>query len=347
MPSMSAERYAATKAIQQAVCRRETDVLKALDIRWQEGTPHISCPYPDHADENPSWRWDKGKAKAYCTCIARRGGHAILEVVMQVERIEFEAAKLRVAEILGRHDLIRTRGGPGQAMDAASLLQPPADQRDDQLARGYLGYRLGVAPDRVPMPSTPVVAWRELPYYDPPATKEEKPRLIGRHPCVVFEAVAPDGRRHAHRIYVAPAGAGKAELGAGPDGRPRDPKKSARLKEGQSAAGCAVLWGDPTMAPHLLLAEGIETGAALAAAHQVEIKAGEAAIAAALSTSGIRAFVPWLATRKVTIAADRDEDRPSGDRGFKAGEKAARAFALATKTVSKFASRCPVSRVRT
>ena len=39
--------------------------------------------------------------------------------------------------------------------------------------------------------------------------------------------------------------------------------------------------------------------------------------------------MPWPATRRVTIAADRDEDRPSDDRGFKAGEKAARAFARA------------------
>ena len=126
---------------------------------------------------------------------------------MRVEGIDFEAAKLRVAEILGRRDLIETKGG--QRMDAASLLQPPADQRDDGLGRRYLAYRLGVPPEQVPMPSTPVVGWRELPYYDPPASKEKKPRLVGRYPCVVFETVAPDGRRHAHRIYVASDGAGQ------------------------------------------------------------------------------------------------------------------------------------------
>ncbi|MCC2663875.1 MAG: helicase, superfamily, partial [Geminicoccaceae bacterium] len=133
--------------------------------------------------------------------------------------------------------------------------------------------------------------------------------------------------RHAHRIYVAPGGAGKAELGVCPNGHPRDPKKSAKLAAGQSATGCAVLWGDPAMAQHLLLAEGIETSAALALAHQAEIEAGGLAIAAALSTGGIRAFVPWPATRQVTIAADRDENGPKDDRGFRAGEKAARAFA--------------------
>jgi Toprim domain len=173
-----------------------------------------------------------------------------------------------------------------------------------------------------------MVSWRALPYFDPPSRKGGKPKLAGRYPCIVFGTVAPDGRNHAHRIYVAAGGTGKAELGVAPDGLQRDPKKSARLRDGQSAAGCVVLWGNPK-APHLLLAEGIETAAALAHAHRAEIESGDVTIAAALSTSGVRAFVPWPATRKVTIAADRDEGRPEDDRGFKAGESAARAFALA------------------
>jgi len=44
---------------------------------------------------------------------------------------------------------------------------------------------------------------------------------------------------------------------------------------------------------------------------------------------GIRSFEAWPAIRRITIAADRDEDRPADDRGLKAGEQAARAFALA------------------
>ena len=151
--------------------------------------------------------------------------------------------------------------------------------------------------------------------------------MVGHHPCIVFGTIAQDGRKHAHRIYVAAGGAGKAELGVDPDGHPRDPKKSAKLAAGQSAAGCAVLWGDPK-APHLLLAEGIETAAALAHAHRAEIESGELVIAAGLSTSGVRTFVPWPANRQVTVAADRDEGKPQTDRAFKAGEKAARAFAL-------------------
>jgi Toprim domain len=302
-----------------------TKVLEALRIRWQDGAPHIRCPYPDHDDRNPSWRWDERNNRAFCTCSGR---HSIFEVVMHVERLEFEAAKLRVAEILGRADLIKGSGGDRpRAMDAETLLRPPADKRDDVLPRSYLAYRLGVPADEVLMPSTSTVGWRELPYYDPPAKQGSRPKLVGRYPCAVFGTVSPDGRQHAHRIHVEAEGAGKADLGVGPDGRPRDAKKAARLKPGQSAAGCAVLWGDPASAPHLLLAEGIETAGALGLAHRAEIDAGEIAVAAALSTSGIHAFVPWPSARMVTIAADRDEGKPEHDRGFKAGEKAALAFA--------------------
>jgi hypothetical protein len=324
---MDSKSYVPTLAIREAVKGREITVLGALGIAWQKGAPHICCPYPDHADRNPSWRWDERKARALCTCIERP--HSIFDVVMQIEGLEFASAKLRIAEILGRRDLINVKDAQRhQAMDAPSLLQPPADQQHPDLAPAYLARRLGLPPDQVAMPSTPVVGWRALPYYDPPATKGGKPKLVGLYPCIVFGTIAQDGRKHAHRIYVADGGTGKADLGVDPDGHPRGPKKSAKLAAGQSAAGCAVLWGEPK-APHLLLAEGIETAAALAHAHQAEVESGELKVAAALSTSGLRTFVPWPATRKVTIAADRDEGRPENDRGFKAGESAARIFALA------------------
>ena len=319
-----ADRYVPTRVLQQATRRREIEILQALRISWQDGAPHIRCPYAAHSDHHPSWRWDQRKHRAYCTCIGR---HSIVDVVMHAQGLEFEAAKLLVAEILKLDDLIRIPGSGCRAMDAESLLRPPADQRDIVLPRSYLAYRLGVPADEVLMPSTPAVGWRELPYYDPPAQKNDRPKLVRRYPCIVFGTVAPDGRQHAHRIHVAADGAGKADLGVTPDGRPRDPKKSARLKNGQSAAGCVALWGDPASARHLLVAEGVETAAALALAYRAEIESSEIAVAAALSASGIRAFITWPATRKVTIAADRDESRPKDDRGFKAGESAARAFA--------------------
>jgi hypothetical protein len=60
----SVDRFVRTADIRAAILGRETDVLDALGIRWREGGPHIRCPYRDHEDEHPSWRWDQPKARA-------------------------------------------------------------------------------------------------------------------------------------------------------------------------------------------------------------------------------------------------------------------------------------------
>src|ERR1700757_3005647 len=102
---MSAPRSVQNRAIKAAVKGREVEVLAALQINWRSGQPHINCPYPSHPDANPSWRWDEKKACAFCSCIEK--SHSIFDVVMTKEAIDFEAAKIRVAQILGREDLVR------------------------------------------------------------------------------------------------------------------------------------------------------------------------------------------------------------------------------------------------
>ena len=100
-------RFVTTTAIRQAVKGRETDVLDAIGVHWRDGRPHINCPYRDHLDGNASWRWDTKRAKAQCTCSK---GDSIFDVVLKVLGGDFEAAKIRAAELLNRHDLIRTKG---------------------------------------------------------------------------------------------------------------------------------------------------------------------------------------------------------------------------------------------
>jgi phage/plasmid primase-like uncharacterized protein len=321
------ERYVTTADIRTAVKGRETEVLDALNIPWWEGKPHIHCPYPDHADNNPSWRWDERKSKAYCTCSK---GAGIFDVVMKMRGLtDFAAAKIEVAELLKRDDLVKTNNssGPYQKTDADSLLNAPADRRDDSLPIVYLAHRLGVPAPDAPVPSTPVVGLKALGYFDPPATPKAKPKRVGDYPCAVFGTVAADGRRHAMRIYLAPDGAGKADLGA-LNGYQRNPKKSARVIGDDNTAGCAVLWGK-TSAPRIIVTEGIETGAAVALAFKNEIIAGEVMVGAAISAGGIEAFSKYPATTRVTVAADRDEaTKNDGKPGSRAGEKAARAFAL-------------------
>ena len=168
-----------------------------------------------------------------------------------------------------------------------------------------------------------------LAYWDPPA-RGGKPVEVGRFPCAIFETVAADGRRHAHRIYVQPGGAGKAALGKGPSGFERDPKKSAKTLEGDtSTAGRSVVWGDALKAPHIVVTEGIETGAAVAHAFRHEVEAGEVAVAAAISAGGIEAFQAYPDTKRITVAADRDEQaKPGKPEATRRGEKAARELGM-------------------
>lgn len=254
---MTATYRVPTRAIQEAVKGREIEVLDELAIDWQMGHPHITCPYPAHEDASPSWRWDDKRARAFCSCI--QGSHSIFDVVMAKEEIDFEAAKVRVAELLGCTDLVKpctSKQHSFLAADSDSLLNAPADQRDDVLPRAYLAYRMSLPVKNVLMPSTPVVGLKELPYHDPPPQgSKAKPKLVGMYPCAVFGTVSADDRTSAHRIYLAPGGAGKAHLGDSPDGYQRDAKKSATVTDGISRAGCAVIWGDTSSADHLFLTE--------------------------------------------------------------------------------------------
>lgn len=324
--------YVKTNEIRQAVRGHETNVLDALGVDWRAGRPHISCPYPGHADGEPSWRWDVRKDRAFCTCTT---SDSIFDVVSKVEGGTFETAKIRVAELLGMQHLIRSKGVTNrrqhyQASDAASLLSAPDRDRDDGLPAAYLGHRLGVAIEAVPIPRTPMLGLKALGYYDPPPPgSKARPKLVGAFPCAVFGTIAADGGTHAHRIYLAQGGSAKADLGVDPTGRRRDPKKSARVLGDDNTSGRSVLWGDPDRASHLVVTEGIETGAALALAMGREVEAGEVAIAAAISANGVEAFQPYRNTTDVTIAADRDEAvKPDGTPGSRRGERAARAFSL-------------------
>ncbi len=33
-------------------------------VKGRDGRPHISCPYPAHQDDDPSWRWDERREAA-------------------------------------------------------------------------------------------------------------------------------------------------------------------------------------------------------------------------------------------------------------------------------------------
>ena len=322
-------RYVRTQPIRDAVVGRETEVLDAIGVRWREARPHIQCPYPSHGGED-DWRWNERKARAYCTCSS---GDSIFDVVMKCEGLSgFEDAKLRVAELLGEERLISVRHANERRFmktDARSLLSPPSDNRDDELVRAYLAFRLKVDLADAPIPSTPLAGIEALDYFDPhPQGSKAQPKSIGAFPCAVFGTRSADGRTHAHRIFLAAGGAGKAELGRMASGAARDPKKSAKVTDGSSIAGLSVLWGDPETAKTTIVTEGIETGAAIAYALRERVADGSLLVAAAISAVGVEAFQPWSACDLVIVGADRDEAEKNGRAPSRRGEKAARKLGL-------------------
>ena len=97
------ERFVRTSAIKAAVKGRETEVLHALGIMWHNGGPtHVLCPF--HDDHDPSWRWDDAKGCCFCTCDI--SGKDIFTIVERRKGIDFDEAKLWIAEQLGLSDLI-------------------------------------------------------------------------------------------------------------------------------------------------------------------------------------------------------------------------------------------------
>jgi hypothetical protein len=281
-------RYVDTKVIQTAVRGCEIEILGKLGVAWRNSQQHINCPYPDHADRDPSWRFDDKTGRGFCTCIVDRKSDSIFDVAMKIARLDFEAAKISIAEWLSRGDLIKTKGeggpGIGQKHDAESLLSAPAADRDDGLPSLYLAARLNIDLAEVPMPTTKMVGLQSLAYFDAPIGKA-KPHLVGAWRCAVFETVAVDGRRHAHRIYLDADGTGKADLGIQPNGKLRDPKKSVtKPPGGPSTAGCCVVWGNIETAGHAILAEGIETACAIAFCFKDEIERGAVVVLSAIAT---------------------------------------------------------------
>jgi hypothetical protein len=318
-------------AVREAVSGRESEVLAAIGIRWSGTSNHIACPYPDHLDHDPSWRWDDEKKVAFCTCIGTRAGekkaHSIFAVLGAKEGLDREAAKARVAEIIGRADLITgAKGRKYQHTDAAALLSPASDNRDDTLVWNYLGHRLAVDPKQVPRPSTKVVGIKCLGYFDPPKQRGGRPFHVGDYPTAIFETMDCEGKQHAHRIYLSLGGAGKAELGTTPEGEQRNTKKSAKKTNGDNTAGRAVIWGDPATAETELIFEGIETATAVALAFETEIASGETIVAACITAGGIEAFKPWPSAKRVIVGADRDEALNDGS-STRRGEIAAQKFA--------------------
>ena len=189
---IAAKRFVPTPAIRQAVQSRETEILSALGISWTGGSRHITCPYPAHPDQHPSWRWDAVNRRAFCTCTR---SDSIFDVIRKMKKVGFGEAKIIAAEMIGRSELISERKPLFYRLDAGSLLSADSDNHDDDLQWQFLSNRLHIEPTLVPRPTTRVIGIKSLPYFDHPRGKGRKFVHVGNFPAAVFETVDREAAR--------------------------------------------------------------------------------------------------------------------------------------------------------
>ena len=118
------------------IAGRETEILDALKIAWRKacsatGSVKMHCPFPDHEDKHPSWRWDTGKAKWHCTC-GERSGSVFDAVIRMGQAKDFTSAAiwarkvLKLAEVEVHADPVKFCAGFGAS--------PFADEAEPQEA---------------------------------------------------------------------------------------------------------------------------------------------------------------------------------------------------------------------
>ena len=223
-----------------------------------------------------AWNFLTGRALSTC----QSNGHAdtIFDVVMKVRGINFEAAKLFVAEAVGRHDLIAGQGNganpspAGRPSSATSTQEGPSTTtRPDQCASSSGRVTAKAAYDR----SFRIAAgraWREA--VDPRGTLAEAylrdhrgglvldddvagralrfhpacPFENGRLPCLValFRDIRSEEPRAIHRVALNPDGSMASKLSLAPTG------------------GAAIkLDADDCVSGGLVICEGLEDGLTL------------------------------------------------------------------------------------
>lgn len=111
--------------IKDSIAGREEQILDALGVNW-ESKRAIRCPFPDHDDKTPSWRWDSRMSKFYCSC-----GHGdVFDVVARVLGVSLKNAACWVMN----SGYIRT--DPDLIRAAVELKKTKLDQArvDEQIA---------------------------------------------------------------------------------------------------------------------------------------------------------------------------------------------------------------------
>jgi hypothetical protein len=262
----------------------ETQILHALGITPpQHG--HIRCPFPDHEDRDPSWRWDFNNRRYFCTCDPNSGD--IFDVVQKIHGGDFMDA-LHFVAVFGINDAPPMKP---QAIFTKPLPQKKPQKRWSEYAeclwrsccsisdeaREYLLARGCVIP-----PAGGDLCWHPNLLHQP--SGRSGPALVAR----VTDAVTNEPMT-LQRIWIMPDGT-KADF---------DPPRM--LLAGHAKKGGVIrLWPDDEVTLGLGVAEGIETS--LSAAH------GFKPIWSAIDAKNLAGFPVLSGIEALTIIADHDSE---------------------------------------
>jgi putative DNA primase/helicase len=286
---------------------RWSEVVSAL-VGFKLDDRHHHCPLPGHPDAHPSWRWDSGKERWFCTC----GQGDALDLVQAIEGIDFRGAIERAVGILRLDGVSHDKADPE---DLGEMIgdQPPAQEKRKAKAPAWQRIWDGAidldAPAAIPVraylearglkvPDTASLRCvLDLPYF------RDKRHEVGRFPALVALVVSGQGEPWGvQRVYLSADGTGKASLPEGLDAK----KALGRLRGG------AVRLDEPRNSEPLVIAEGVETALAVREATGWPTWS-------TVSAPGIKAVRVSEGVTRVYVAADLDR---SG-----AGEKAAHVLA--------------------
>ena len=120
------------------------------------------------------------KARAFCTC----GSHSILDVLMKVEGIGFDQAKIRAAELLKRSDLIKKRGARKRKGGGDNI--PPGQRRNG--ATPFAGCTLAAYAEakQLPIAFLRTIGLTQISYQGSPAVRIPYFSIEGDNPEVRF-----------------------------------------------------------------------------------------------------------------------------------------------------------------
>ncbi len=109
-------------------------ILAAIGAKPQTGKKHQRCPFPDHEDKNPSFRYDADANRIFCTCLPETGV-SLTDALMKVRGLaDFNAAVREIEAITGERVLEGRRkqkqSEPGE--QAASENREETDEQAEQ-----------------------------------------------------------------------------------------------------------------------------------------------------------------------------------------------------------------------